>query len=405
MDRRLFHGWYVVLCCFGIALFGWGLGFYGPSVYLVRLREAHGWSTGAISVALTVYNLVMAALIMHVGDAIARWGARRVILAGSLGLGLGAACLPVVDALWQLYVALFVMALCYGVSGGAAISAILAEWFDAKRGLAISLALNGASVAGIIISPAMIWLTGRFGFAFGLWILIAAMWALLWPPAIVLLRRPRELGLWPDGAAAPVRPVGSAPEPPVRRAVLLADRGFQSVTAAFGLGLAAQVGFLMHQVAFLTGRVGIDGAAAGVALTTTVAVLSRIGTGLVIDRFDPRRTAAGNFIVQIAALAVLLWAPTAGAIYLGCALFGISVGNMITLPNLIVQREFASAQFARAVSLVWAIVQVTLAFGPGVLGIVHDWSGDYTAALAVCLALDVAALLAVLVRRRTDAVV
>ena len=390
---RPFHGWYVVACCFGIALFGWGLGFYGPSVYLVRLGEAHGWSAGAISAALTFYNLVMAALVMHVGDAIARWGARRVILAGSLGLGVGAACLPVVDALWQLYVALFVMALCYGVSGGAAISAILAEWFDAKRGFAISVALMGASAAGIVITPTMIWLTGRFGFALGLWLMIATMCALLWLTVLATLRRPRA----GDGAEATVGDGVAAP--PLPRAVLLADRALQSVAAAFGLGLSAQVGFLMHQVAFLSGRIGLDAAGAGVALTTTMAVLSRIATGLVIDRFDPRHAAVANFLVQIAAFAVLLAAPTALWTYLGCALFGVSVGNMITLPNLIVQREFASAQFARAVSLVWAIVQVVLAFGPGLLGLVRDWSGDYGAALVLCLALDVAALGAVLVRR------
>ncbi|HUA52933.1 MAG TPA: MFS transporter, partial [Candidatus Sulfotelmatobacter sp.] len=274
----------------------------------------------------------------------------------------------------------------------------------AKRGLAISLALNGASVAGIVITPAMIWLTGRFGFAAGLWILIAAMWACLWPPVLLTLRRPGALGVAAGGVALPTPTGNPSAVPPIARAALLRDRAIQSVAVAFGLGLSAQVGFLMHQVNFLTGRLGIAAAGVGVALTTTVAVASRVGTGLVVDRLDPRRVAAANFLVQIAALAVLSSSASPTAIYVGCALFGISVGNMITLPNLIVQREFPSAQFARAISLVFAIDQVVLAFGPGVLGIVRDWSGDYTAALAVCIALDVAAFAAVLVRRRANAV-
>jgi len=393
--RRAFHGWYVVACCFVIALFGWGLGFYAPSVYLVRLREAHGWSVGAISLALTCFNLVMAGLLVHVGDAIARWGARRVILAGSIGLAAGSACLPIVETLGQLYVVLLVMALGYGVSGGVAINAILAEWFDARRGLAISLALMGASAAGIVTAPAMIWLTDRFGFALGVWLLIAALCALLWPAALATLRRPRA----GDGAEATVV-AGIGAAPPLSRARLLADRALQSIALAFGLGLSAQVGFLMHQVAFLSDRIGLDAAAGGVALTTTMAVLSRLATGLVIDRFDPRHSAAANFLVQIAGLAVLLTAPSAAWLYLGCALFGVSVGNMTTLPNLIVQREFASAQFARAVSLMWAIVQGAVAFAPGMLGLVHDLSGSYAASLVVCLALDAVGGAAVLVRRR-----
>ena len=75
---------------------------------------------------------------------------------------------------------------------------------------------------------------------------------------------------------------------------------------------------------------------------------------------------------------------------------------MITLPNLIVQREFASAQFARTVSLSWAIVLGVVSFGPGVLGLVHDLSGGYVTALVVCLGLDVVACAAVLVRRPMD---
>jgi hypothetical protein len=46
-------------------------------------------------------------------------------------------------------------------------------------------------------------------------------------------------------------------------------------------------------------------------------------------------------------------------------LVGLTVGNMITLPGLVVQREFAHKHFARAISLVIAIDQVILAFGPG----------------------------------------
>jgi hypothetical protein len=32
MGQRVFYGWTIVTVCFLIALFGWGLGFYGPGV-------------------------------------------------------------------------------------------------------------------------------------------------------------------------------------------------------------------------------------------------------------------------------------------------------------------------------------------------------------------------------------
>jgi cyanate permease len=77
-------------------------------------------------------------------------------------------------------------------------------------------------------------------------------------------------------------------------------------------------------------------------------------------------------------------------------LFGLTVGNMITLPGLVVQRAFAHKHFARAISLVIAIDQVILAFGPGLLGAVHDLTGGYGSALALCVLQDLGALLAIL---------
>jgi hypothetical protein len=55
-----------------------------------------------------------------------------------------------------------------------------------------------------------------------------------------------------------------------------------------------------------------------------------------------------------------------------CALFGFSVGNLITLPALIVQREFDPRSFGVLVSLITAINQITYAFGPGVVGLLHE---------------------------------
>ncbi len=52
------------------------------------------------------------------------------------------------------------------------------------------------------------------------------------------------------------------------------------------------------------------------------------------------------------------------ALIAACALFGFSVGNLITLPALIVQREFDPRSFGVLVSLITAIDQVTYAFGP-----------------------------------------
>jgi hypothetical protein len=51
-----------------------------------------------------------------------------------------------------------------GALSGAAVNIILAPWWKRRRG-AVSLAFNGATLGGVVIVSALLWLIGRVGFA------------------------------------------------------------------------------------------------------------------------------------------------------------------------------------------------------------------------------------------------
>jgi MFS family permease len=141
-------------------------------------------------------------------------------------------------------------------------------------------------------------------------------------------------------------------------------------------------------------------ASLAVSLTTAAAVVGRTVTGFFIDRLDRRVVSAANFALQTAALGLLLFANATAFIYLGCLLFGLGVGNMITLPSLIVQHEFPRQYFSKVVSLVVSLNQFTFAFGPAILGGLRDWSGDYRASFLFCMTLLTLAMVVVLLRRQ-----
>ena len=61
-----YDGWRVVAVCFLVATFGWGLGFYGQSVYLAELHRLHGWPASLISSATTFFYLFGALLVAFV---------------------------------------------------------------------------------------------------------------------------------------------------------------------------------------------------------------------------------------------------------------------------------------------------------------------------------------------------
>lgn len=398
MRTGIYHGWRVVGCAFAVAFFGWGLGFYGPGIYMVALQRQHGWPTDVIASAITLYYVAGALMIAGIGRAFDRFGPRRTVIGGAFAMAAGVLVLSRVTASWQLPFAFLVMAAGWAAMGTAAVNGIVAPWFDRRRGLAVSLALNGASCGGVVMAPLLVALVDALGFRLALPVAAAGMLVLLIPLAAAVLRQPRpderEGGTSARAGAGPVPPAA-----PWRTFATLRSRAFVGVSLPFALGLLAQVGLLTHQVALLSPVLGVTGAGWAVSLTTAAAVAGRIGLGFVVDRLDVRLVSAGNFLVQVAGMACLA-AGTPWLLLAGCVLFGLGVGNLITFPALIVQREFPPAHFARVVGLVVAVNQFAFAFGPGLLGLLYEWTGGYGAALALCMALQGTAAAIVLVRPR-----
>ena len=395
--NKRYHGWWVVCCAFVIALYGWGLGFYGLSLYLVALQKAHGWSPATVSSAITFYYVAGAFLVMQVGDVIQKRGARPVVMAGAGLMGMGVLALAVIDRPWQLYLAFLLMIPGWAAMGGGSINTIIAQWFNRRRGLAASLALNGATCGGLLFAPAFAWAIDALGFARACLAAVAFVLLTLWPFAAFALR-PRRAGEHDAGdEAATVSDIGGKL---MSRGQLLRDPGYLTMVGAFSLGLLAQISFIAHQVAYLEPTLGLKGAGWAVSATSLSALVGRFAVGLVIDRVDRRGASAAVLCVQVSAMAVLLSSESLFGLYLGCVLFGFGVGNLITLPGLIVQQEFPRRDFARAVSLNVAINQLVAATGPTILGVLHDLSGNYRTSLMACLVLQAAAAILVLIRPR-----
>jgi cyanate permease len=270
----------------------------------------------------------------------------------------------------------------------AAISTVLALWFDRQRGLAISLALNGASAAGFLVTPVLAALSQRHGLVVAVAETALTLLALL-VPLVMFGMDPYS----PRTSAPASSETREDPRPVYERSSeALRDWHLWSVALPFALVLAAQVGFLVHLVALLRPQLGASGAASAVAAAAIAAMLGRIGLGFFVDRLDQRRVSAASFASQAVGLLAILMFPTRPEVlYAGCCLFGLSVGNIITLPSLIIQREFAARSFGLVVGLNAGIGQVTFAFGPALLGLIHDLAGDYAPALILCMALELAA--------------
>ncbi|MES2751341.1 MAG: MFS transporter [Pseudomonadota bacterium] len=396
-----YEGWPIVAVCFLVATFAWGVGFYGHGVYLAELQRLHGWPASLISTATTFYYLFSAVLVVFVSEAMRKLGPRLFLVAGIVCMAIGTALVGQVTSPWQLYAVYALIAFGWAGTSLAAINNTLGLWFDKRRGMAISLALNGASCGGVIGVPLLVGTIGRFGFAATLLTAALVMAAVAIPAILLWVGRPPNRTLPPadafDTAPAPVAALSAAR---IRRDAF-GSLSFWTITVPFALVLVAQVGFIVHQISFLDPIMGRERASIAVSLMTVMAVIGRVAFGAVIDRLNQRKASAVSFTSQAAALLVMINTQNEVALFAASAVFGFSVGNVITLPSLIVQREFGAVYFGVLVSLVTAICQFTYAFGPGIVGLLRDMFGSYTIPFYVCIALQLIAAATVLIRAKT----
>ena len=127
----------------------------------------------------------------------------------------------------------------------------------------------------------------------------------------------------------------------------------------------------------------------------------RVALGAFLGDRDRRAAAAANFLLQAGGTVLLAVGPSPAILLTGCVLFGLGIGNLISLPPLIAQKEFAGGDVPRVVALVTAVNQAVFSFAPAVFGALRDATGGYAIPVLVAAVMQAAAALAVLVGRQS----
>lgn len=394
-----YRGWPVVGACFLMSLAGMGFGFYGHSVYLAFLTSGGTPSSatiavGTVSTAVTVYYLTAAAIMVFISNLVARLGPRLFAAIGAAMMGISLFLIAQIRTPVDLFVAYLAMAPAFAMLTNAAAANIVGPWFTEKRGLAMSLALAGGGVGGFAIVPTLVWLSGKLSFATALQAMAAATIPVLLAAIVICIRRPE---VQQPISAGPLTGKGSSPTTMTRRSAL-ASLHYWTIAAPLMLAIMVQVGFVVHQVSFLMPIVGRHGAGWAVFLTALSAAISRVAVGFFIDRLDQRKVGATLLAGQACALLAMLHLASPIVAYLASAVFGFAVGVMITLPSLIIQREFPPVVFGMLSGLTLAIIQTGNAFGPSILGWLHEATGSYSLPIKGCVALELIAIAIISIR-------
>ncbi len=387
--RRVFYGWWIVAANIAILTLVSGTGFYGLGVFMPALEREFRTSSTMISLGTTAFFLMIGVAGPFVGRRIDLLGPRLVMVVGNALFGLGLLSLALIQELWQMYLAYAILALGSTAAGLLPASALVATWFRARRGLAMGITLLGLSMGGVIMTPLATHLLLALGWRNAFLVLAGLAWLVCVPlSALVIRRRPEDMGVQPDGA--PELP-GGAPARGRRTAVswtLAAARrtwAFWAVAIGFLLIYVGQIGVLIHQIRFLTygeaatGAISPQEAAIAVSLTALASICGRLALGAVVDRFDTRWVAVGAILIEAVSMIGLL--PARGnlfLVYLAVLGLGLGMGWVLMLQSLLVSDLFGVTAYGTILGAINLVTTVGTAGGPWLIGLLFDTFGSYT---------------------------
>ena len=365
--------WLIVAALFTVT-YGVSTPLAAFGVFLPVFAETFGWSRGAISTALSVNLLLGGVAGFGIGALADRRGPRVTLVSTVLLAGAAFSLASTVTALWQLY-------LLVGVLGGIGMSSFyllstttVTRWFSEGRGLALALVLVGFNLAYITAGPLAAWLIVKVGWR-AAYALLAGICGLVTMLAALTVRLPGA------GEVAPARALtadGSA-GPNVTLADALVDPRQWYLNISWLLLGALTLMISVHIVSFAHDQ-GLSLAQASLALTAygIGAVGGRIGSGIVSDRIGTFTTIRLSYVLQMVALAALLWLSSREALLLSLLVLGFGFASADTMLAKAVPEVFGTRALGSILGVLNLGWRFGAALGPVSAGFLYDVTGAYT---------------------------
>jgi MFS family permease len=397
---RPFYGFYIVAACFFILFMLWGMVLNTFPIFLKPITEDMGWGRGALAVALLAGSLGAAVAGPVAGMMMDRMGARPVMLAGAITIGLALLAGSRITLLWQLYVVFGIIGC--GLMCGTIIpcSLLISNWFISRRGTAMGGAFVGTSVGGMVMSPVANWIILNYGWRTAFALSGLTILVLVTPVILLVIRtRPSEMGL-----------------DPYRHSEAGADGADDDwgVTArqALSLWVFWQIGVIMLLVALVTSGLGNHCVAylsdlghsptrAAFAWSVVMGAMTvgKLSTGPISDRWGAKNTMAGACVLLSLSIAILVFAQTYWVVLAFAAVYGFAVGAPLIVNPLLTSEYLGMRNFGAVYGVLNAVSTLGAAAGPVGAGVFFDSQGTYLPVFYVFIALMlVAAVFSALVK-------
>lgn len=382
MFKNLYYGWWIVLACFIINLYVGGIIFFSFTAFFEPIQQEFGWSYTQISLATSLRGLEMGIFAPIVGFLVDRFGSRKLLLGGTIVIGIGLVLLSFTQSLLMFYLCFLFIALGAGGCTSVVTMTAVAIWFKKNVGLALGIMASGFGAGGLII-PLIVSMIDASGWRLTLVILGVGMWLLGVPLSLIVRDRPDQLGLSPDGPlteSSTTSDQGESPEK-TKRAFLemIKKRSFLYLNIAETVRMMTVTAVVTHLMPYLS-SIGIPRAASGAvaAALPLVSIVGRFGFGWWGDRFDKRIVLATTFFLMSAGVFAFCYVQSFWVLLLFILLFAPGFGGSMVLRGAILQEYYGMASFGKMLGIVLGSASIGGIIGPTLAGWAFDTLGSYT---------------------------
>ncbi len=378
---RLYRGWLVLGACFGTA-FG-SVVFFNPilGVFVRPLEADLGWNRAEVAIAVTAGGLLGTFVSPVFGWLMDRHGGRVVIPPATILMTLLLVALAATDTLWQ-FIILYATgrALAVGAVNPAAFTAV-SNWFIRRRPLAVALVALGPRISmatlpvftAIVISAAGGWRAGWLALA-----VVIATFSIV-PPALLMHRRPEDIGLEPDGDNDDKStPIQHEFTEDFRFDEAVRTRSYWLLGLSTGLLMFAGGAINFHQIPYLEDQ-GLSGTTAALTITvfSLTGAVGGLGGGAIATRLTTRWTMVGGFVGMAGGVLLLLLVNSTITALFYAVVYGIFFGATVTM-NQAIYAEYFGRLSLGVIRGSHQPFQLTLnAAGPLVTGLWFEWVGSY----------------------------
>lgn len=366
----------------------------GLSAFDKSLITEFGWNRGTLKARDLITLLATGLAAPFIGAVIDRVGVRRLILMGSAMLALCYAGYSLVSSPMHVYGIHLLFAVVL-VGCGLNVAVILvSNWFEAKRGTALGIAIVGTSLGGMIFPPLITQLIAAQGWRPTFVTLAGIPLVLLVIAALIVRSKPGDVGEQAYGAGTLEPGAAPAAVSGLGYAEALRTPTFWILCFTACMTFYAMMSAMAHLFLHMQ-DLGFEAPVAAKALSLMfgLALVGKLVFGLLSDWLDQKLVYLGNLAVMLGG-AVALASLQVGWVWVAIALFGLGWGGMYTM----LQLQAVNAFGLKAAGKILGTLVMVEAIGGGVgifaTGVLFDLHKNYQFAfglICVLLALSLAA--------------